>query len=107
MSAMARAAGLIVGMHSMASPRRPAGGSRLKGGVRADLEHRNVCPAQFFERVARQRNESLKQLAKAAKRPAKTFVSRGTERRVSPLAVGGKAHQHTEGVDRRHLDIWR
>ncbi|MEI6655709.1 MAG: hypothetical protein WCP45_13160, partial [Verrucomicrobiota bacterium] len=66
--------------------------------MKADLKHRDERPAQFLERVTRERDERLKQLAKAAEGPANPFVFEGTERRVSPLAVGGKAHQHAEGV---------
>ena len=79
----------------------------LKVGMQADLEQRDERPAQFLERVTRERDERLKQLAKAAERPANPFVFEGTERRVSPLAVGGKAHQHAESVVRRNLDIRR
>ena len=75
--------------------------------MKADLKHRDERPAQLFERVSREWNEPLKQLAKAAERPADQFVSKGTERRVSPLTVGGKAHQHAEGVVRSHFDIRR
>ena len=75
--------------------------------MKADLEQRDKRPAQLFERVSRERDERLKQLAKAAERPADPFVFEGAERRVSPLAVGGKAHQHAEGMVRRDLDIRR
>ena len=45
---------------------------------------------QLLERVSRERNQRLKQLAQAAERPANPLIFNGTERRVSPLAVGGK-----------------
>jgi hypothetical protein len=48
------------------SPARLSSKSRLKAGMQADMKHRDERPAQFFERVARERDESLKQLAQAA-----------------------------------------
>jgi hypothetical protein len=59
--------------------------------MQTDLEQRDERPTQFFERVTRKRNERLKQLPQATERPANSFVFRGAERRVAPLAVGGKA----------------
>ncbi|MCX6872450.1 MAG: hypothetical protein NTW21_01375 [Verrucomicrobia bacterium] len=46
-------------------------------------------------------------MSQTTERPANSFVFKGTEQRISPLAVGGKTHQHAEGVVRRHLGIRR
>ncbi len=62
--------------------------------MQADLEQRDKRPTQLLERVSRKRNERLKRSSQTEERPANSFVFKGTERRVSPLAVGGKAHQH-------------
>ena len=71
--------------------------SCLKVEMQADLEHRDERPSQLLERVSRKRDERLKQLPQSAKRPANPFVFKGTERRVSPFAVGGASACRVRG----------
>jgi hypothetical protein len=61
----------------------------------------------LLERVSRNVDERLKQFPQTAEVPANPLILNGHQRRVSPLAFGGKAHQHAEGAVHSHLDIRR
>jgi hypothetical protein len=75
--------------------------------MQADLKQRNERFVQLRKRVFLEWNERLNRLSQTTPALLNSFLFKGTERRISPLAIGGKAHQHAEGVVRRHLDIRR
>jgi len=77
--------------------------------MQADLEARDERSAQLLERVSRNADKRLKQFPQAAEASANPLILSRSRRRIPLLAVGmgGKAHQHAEGVVWRQPDIRR
>ena len=86
-------------------------GVSLKSGsqfpVEANPEGWDEGPVQFLERVVRERDECLEQLAQPQECLADPVILGGREGRIPPSAVNGETHQHADGMVWLQLAVGR